>query len=60
MDSLDQALLTDPLFVLLEIFFFFGYRADLHHKMMVTVKRNLKEFKEGSTGAAKKGKAKKN
>ena len=60
LDSLDQALLTAPLFVLLEIFSFFGYRADLHQKMMVTVRKNLKEFKEGSTAAAKEGKAKKN
>ncbi|TRY80556.1 hypothetical protein TCAL_06489 [Tigriopus californicus] len=48
LDSLDQALLTAPLFVLLEVFFFLGYRKGFHQKIMKQVAINVKKFKEGN------------
>jgi uncharacterized membrane protein YGL010W len=45
LDSLDQALLTAPLFVLLEVLFALGYRKDFHKKMMVQVEKNVAAFK---------------
>ena len=54
LDSLDQALLTAPLFVLLEIFFFFGYRKDLHAKMMQQVDKNIKEVQNKRNKTKKK------
>merc|ERR1712018_523520 len=47
-DSWDQAFLTAPLFVLLEILFFFGYRRDFHNKIMSQVVKNIASFKSGS------------
>ena len=44
-DSWDQAFLTAPLFVLLEVLFFFGYRKEFHGKIMKQVEKNIKEFK---------------
>ena len=44
-DSWDQAFLTAPLFVLLEVLFFFGYRKEFHDKIMKQVEKNIKEFK---------------
>merc|ERR1711953_213414 len=44
-DSWDQAFLTAPLFVLLEVMFFFGYRKEFHDRIMVQVEKNIKEFK---------------
>ena len=44
-DSWDQAFLTAPLFVLLEVLFFFGYRKEFHGKIMNQVEKNIKEFK---------------
>ncbi len=49
LDSLDQALLTAPLFVLLEIFFFFGYKRAMHRRMMAQVEKNVKRFKGGKS-----------
>jgi uncharacterized membrane protein YGL010W len=46
LDSLDQALLTAPLFVLLELMFFLGYRKEFHDNMMKQVMINIKEYKE--------------
>jgi len=46
LDSLDQALLTAPLFVLLEVLFAFGYRREFHKKMMVQVEKNVAQFKK--------------
>ena len=46
MDSWDQAFLTAPLFVLLEVLFYFGYRKEFHDKIMKQVELNIKEFKE--------------
>ncbi len=45
LDSLDQALLTAPLFVLLEVLFFLGYRKEFYEKMMKQVEVDIKEFK---------------
>merc|ERR1712141_967698 len=44
-DSWDQAFLTAPLFVLLEVLFFFGYRKEFHDRIMIQVEKNIKEFK---------------
>jgi uncharacterized membrane protein YGL010W len=41
----DQALLTAPLFVLLEVLFFIGYRKKFHDKVMQQVRINVREFK---------------
>ena len=43
-DSIDQAFITAPLFVFLEILFFFGYRKDFHDAMMVEVEKRIKEM----------------
>ena len=48
LDSMDQAFLTAPLFVLLEIFFFFGYRKDFYNKMMVQVEKNIRELNKAT------------
>ena len=47
LDSADQAFLTAPLFVLLEVLFFFGYRKDFYAKMMKQVEKNIAAFKRG-------------
>ena len=47
-DSWDQALLTAPLFVLLEVLFFFGYRREFHQKIMTQVEANIQAFKARS------------
>ena len=44
LDSLDQALVTAPLFVVLEIFFFFGYRKVFYQECMVEVKKEIEKF----------------
>ena len=46
LDSLDQAFLTAPLFVFLEVMFFFGYRKQFYAEMMKEVEVNIKSFKE--------------
>ncbi|CEG36785.1 Predicted membrane protein [Plasmopara halstedii] len=43
-DSLDQALITAPMFVLLEILFPFGYRPDLYQRVMKQVHINVRNF----------------
>jgi len=40
LDSLDQALLTAPLFVLMEVAFFLGYRQEFHRKIMKKVRQS--------------------
>merc|ERR1712021_107648 len=45
-DSWDQALLTAPLFVLMEILFFFGYRKDFYAKIMQEVESNISAFQQ--------------
>ena len=44
LDSLDQAVVTAPLFVFLEVLFALGYRKDFYKSMMVQVEKNIKEF----------------
>lgn len=44
LDSLDQALVTAPMFVLLEVLFPLGYRAELYERVMVQVKINVLAF----------------
>merc|ERR1712110_653095 len=43
-DSWDQAFLTAPLFVLMEILFFFGYRKGFYAKIMQEVETNIATF----------------
>jgi len=45
-DSWDQALLTAPLFVLMEILFFFGYRKEFYAKIMQEVESNISAFQQ--------------
>jgi len=45
LDSWDQALITAPLFVLLEILFFFGYRPQFYRECMSQVNKNIAEFR---------------
>ena len=44
LDSIDQAFLTAPLFVLMEVAFFFGYRRTFYEEIMVEVEDNIKKF----------------
>jgi len=46
LDSWQQAFITAPLFVLLEVFFYFGYRKQFYDECMYQVKINLEEFKK--------------
>ncbi|OQR81081.1 hypothetical protein ACHHYP_16780 [Achlya hypogyna] len=43
-DSLDQALITAPLFVVLEILLPLGYRAEMHQRVLKQVQINLDAF----------------
>jgi len=51
LDSLDQALITAPLFVFLEVFFFFGYRRQFYADIMKQVEVNIKEFQDSKKKA---------
>ncbi|KAG3111393.1 hypothetical protein PI125_g9184 [Phytophthora idaei] len=44
-DSLDQALVTAPMFVLLEALFAFGYRPELYKRVSAAAKANIKAFR---------------
>merc|ERR1719339_232421 len=46
LDSWDQAFITAPLFVLLEVLFFFGYRNNFYKECMKEVEQNVLEFKK--------------
>merc|ERR1711970_1056988 len=46
LDSWDQALITAPLFVLLEVLFFFGYRSDFYKECMGEVEKNIAAFRK--------------
>jgi len=46
LDSWDQAFITAPLFVLMELALMFGYRRAFHEKCMVEVEKNLAEFRK--------------
>lgn len=43
--SLGQAFITGPLFVLMEVAFFLGYRRTFHDEVMIEVERNMQEFR---------------
>ena len=43
-DSPDQALITAPMFVLLEILFLLGYRPDLYQRVLNEARINVKNF----------------
>ena len=45
LDSLDQAFITAPLFVVLEVLFFFGYRKQFYNECMEEVKLEIEKFK---------------
>lgn len=47
LDNLFQALFLAPLFVVLEVFFFLGYRPELHRRVEVGVQKKIAEFKAG-------------
>uniref|UniRef100_K3WVH9 DUF962 domain-containing protein n=1 Tax=Globisporangium ultimum (strain ATCC 200006 / CBS 805.95 / DAOM BR144) TaxID=431595 RepID=K3WVH9_GLOUD len=49
LDSLDQALITAPMFVLLEALFPLGYRQELYKKVEKQAKLNVKLFRAGAT-----------
>ncbi len=46
LDSLDQAIITAPFFVLIEVLFFFGYRKDLHKRVSAQIEKNIADFKK--------------
>merc|ERR1719492_694670 len=46
LDSWDQAFITAPLFVLLEVLFFFGYRNTFYRECMKEVETNIAAFKK--------------
>ncbi|KAG6582850.1 uncharacterized protein IUM83_17361 [Phytophthora cinnamomi] len=48
-DSLDQALITAPMFVLLEILFPLGYRPELYQRVTKQVRINVKNFQACKT-----------
>lgn len=48
-DSLDQAIVTAPMFVLLECLFPLGYRPQLYKRVMKQVKINVKAFHGAKT-----------
>ncbi|KAF3764835.1 DUF962-domain-containing protein [Cryphonectria parasitica EP155] len=55
LDNLMQALLLAPLFVWLELLFYFGYRKELQQRVEKQVDRNIAQFKAERTN--KNGKA---
>merc|ERR1712045_674976 len=46
LDSWQQAFITAPLFVVLEVLFFFGYRKQFYEECMKEVEQNILEFKK--------------
>lgn len=55
LDNLMQALLLAPLFVWLELLFFFGYRKELQQRVEKQVEKNIAKFR--AEKAQKNGKA---
>ncbi|KAL4765100.1 2-hydroxy-palmitic acid dioxygenase MPO1 [Aspergillus foveolatus] len=53
LDNLVQALLLAPLFVWMEILFFFGYRPELRARYEASVKKEIAAFKEKRNKALK-------
>ncbi len=58
LDNLMQAFVMAPLFVLLEVLFFFGYRKDLQKRMSVKVMKEIAKHK-AQAKASKQGRKKK-
>lgn len=56
LDNLMQALLLAPLFVWLELLFYFGYRKELKNRVDKKVEKNIEKFRAEKTN--KNGKAK--
>ena len=46
LDSWDQAFITAPLFVILEILFFLGYRKQFYQDCMGEVRLEINKFRE--------------
>lgn len=55
LDNLTQALLLAPLFVWLELLFYFGYRKELQERVGKQVVKNIEKFR--AEKASKNGKA---
>lgn len=53
LDNLVQALLLAPLFVWMEILFFFGYRPELKARYDASVEKEIAAFREKKNGASK-------
>jgi uncharacterized membrane protein YGL010W len=53
LDNLVQALLLAPLFVWMEILFFFGYRPELRARYEASVQKEIAAFKEKRNKALK-------
>ena len=49
LDSWDQAFITAPLFVILEVLFFLGYRKRFHQDCMKEVQLEMDKFKASKT-----------
>ena len=49
LDAWDQALITAPLFVILETLCFFGYRKEFYDECMVEVEKELDAFKDAKS-----------
>merc|ERR1712227_293203 len=49
LDSWDQAFITAPLFVILEVLFFFGYRKQFYQDCMKEVEMEIKKFRANKT-----------
>merc|ERR1712109_110142 len=47
LDSWDQAFITAPLFVVLEVLFFLGYRKQFYQECMEEVKLEIEKFRAG-------------
>lgn len=50
-----QAFVMAPLFVLLEVFFFFGYRKGFQQKMWARVEVEIGKFRDGEKRGKNKG-----
>ena len=49
LDSLDQAFITAPLFVILEILCFLGYKKEFYDECMVEVEKQIEAFRNSKT-----------
>jgi uncharacterized membrane protein YGL010W len=53
-DSLGLSFVIPPLFALLEVAFFFGYRKELHQKLREQIERNIAEFKKNDAVSSRR------